>query len=248
MRRLVAAGVVFESPHSRAEVRDAALAAGAPQEGHAPMVFPRSMRPTDPAAWRFQDEGVNHRVAMPDGIERVHDEVLGDRDEQPAREHGDCIVWAKAGIPSYQLACAVDDGELGVTDVVRGEDLLTSAAVQQRLLGWLGHAVPRWWHLPLVRDAEGRRLAKRDGDEGLAALRDAGASADRVRGLVALWLGLAARPVPMATRALLELAEPERVTLGARALAERGGARIGAACAAWLRGSDAAADTLARDA
>lgn len=248
LRTLATAGHVFESPHSRAEVREAALAASAPQEGETHAAFPRSLRPPPGAAWRFANEAVNHRVAVPDGETRVHDELLGDRTFDLSREHGDFIVWAKAGVPSYQLACAVDDGELGVTDVVRGEDLLASAALQRLLLGWLALPMPRWWHLPLVRDADGRRLAKRDGDEGLACLRASGVSAHRVRGLVALWLGLVQAPRAIDMPDLLELASPDRVRLGARALATRGGATVSAAAAAWLRGADAAADTLARDA
>ena len=248
MQALASAGRVFESPHSRAEVREAALSASAPQEGEAHALFPRSLRPTDRAAWRFEHEGVNHRVAVNDGTVRVHDEVLGERIADVAREHGDFIVWAKAGIPSYQLACAVDDGELGITDVVRGQDLLGSAAVQQSLLGWLGHPTPRWWHLPLVRDGAGRRLAKRDGDEGLATMRAAGVTPDRVRGLAALWLGLVESPRALTMHELLAAAAPDRVTTGARMLASRGGVRVSAEASSWLRGVDSAADTLARDA
>ena len=248
LRALAAAGHVFESPHSRAEVREAALAASAPQEGETQAAFPRSLRPPRGDAWRFANEAVNHRVVVPDGETRVRDELLGDRTFDLAREHGDFIVWAKAGIPSYQLACAVDDGELGVTDVVRGEDLLGSAALQRSLLDRLGHRAPRWWHLPLVRDTAARRLAKRDGDEGLATLRAAGVDADRVRGLVALWLGLDETPAAISMPALLERADAERLALGARALATRGGARVTASASAWLRGADSAADTLACDA
>ena len=248
MRALASSGRVFESPHSRAEVREAAASASAPQEGQVHAVFPRSLRPVATDAWRFADTCVNHRVAVPEGPTQVHDALLGARDADLAREHGDFLVWAKAGIPSYQLACAVDDGELGVTDVVRGEDLLASAAAQQLLLGWLGHATPRWWHLPLVRDAGGRRLAKRDGDEGLATMRAQGVEAGRVRGLVALWLGLVPAPRCLSATALLDAADPDRLVAGARALAARGGAVVTASCAAWLRGDDASADTLARDA
>lgn len=247
-RRLASAGRVFESPQSRAEVREAALAASAPQEGATAAVFPRSLRPAAGDAWRFANEAVNHRVAVPDGPRLVRDEVLGERTADLAKTLGDFLVWAKAGVPSYQLACAVDDAELGVTEVVRGEDLLVSAAAQALILGWLGHASPRWWHLPLVRDAHGRRLAKRDGDEGLATLRALGVPPGRVRGLVALWLGLSEAPRALDAHALLDLAATDRVVAGARALAARGGARVTTAAAAWLRGDDAAADTLARDA
>ncbi|NBX24191.1 MAG: hypothetical protein EBR52_08865, partial [Microbacteriaceae bacterium] len=139
----------------------------------------------------FNPRIIGNGVRVEAGEMRVHDELLGPRDFDPAAQHGDFLVWTKAGVPSYQLACAVDDGELGVTDVVRGADLLESAALQGLLLHALGHAQPRWWHLPLVRDAQGARLAKRDGAEGLIGLQRDGVQADRVRGVVAWWMGAA---------------------------------------------------------
>jgi glutamyl-tRNA synthetase len=164
-----------------------------------------------------------------------------------AQAHGDFIVWTKAGIPSYQLACAVDDAELGVTDVVRGVDLLPSAAPQQLLHRLLGHASPRWWHVPLVRDAAGRRLAKRDGDEGLDALRARGVTPDRIVGLVAWSAGLAPLE-PCPCQRLPELSERNAVVRGLRERAHRGGLRITPAVLAWLTGDDDAADMLRRDA
>ena len=247
MRRLAAAGAVYESPHSRAEVREAAAAVGAPQEGGGHVAFPRSLRPADRSSWRFEHESVNHRLAVPDGLEPVRDALHDSRAFEPARDHGDFLVWTKAGVPSYQLACAVDDAELGVNRVVRGADLLESAALQQLLHRALGHEAPQWCHVPLVRDAQGRRLAKRDSDEGVATLMASGATPARLRGLVATWLGLAS-PAPLSTQALLDAAEPDAVQRGLRALLARGGACVDASALAWLRGDDSPAATLARHA
>ncbi|MFZ4721938.1 MAG: glutamate--tRNA ligase family protein [Phycisphaerales bacterium] len=247
MERLAAAGVVFRSPHSRSEVREAALAAGAPQEGDAAVPFPGSLRPPPGPDWRFGDDGINHRLAVPADPIEVTDEIAGRVSVHLAQAHGDFIVWTKAGIPSYQLACAVDDAELGVTDVVRGVDLLPSAAPQQLLHRLLGHASPRWWHVPLVRDAAGRRLAKRDGDEGLDALRARGVTPDRIVGLVAWSAGLAPLE-PCPCQRLPELSERNAVVRGLRERAHRGGLRITPAVLAWLTGDDAAADMLRRDA
>ena len=122
---------------------------------------------------------------MAEGHEPVLDELRGDVVFDPAAEAGDPVVWTRDGRPGYQLAVVVDDRRHGITEVVRGDDLLPSAARQQRIARDLGGGPPpRWWHLPIVHDAEGRRLAKRDGDTGLLALHDAGIPADRIIGLL----------------------------------------------------------------
>lgn len=244
MHALAQAGVVYESPHTRSEVREAAAAVGAPHEGEGHARFPDALRPSDRGAWRFVDAAMNHRVHTLDEGTTVHDQVMGSHEFHVQRDHGDFLVWTKAGVPSYQLACAVDDGELGVTDVVRGADLLESAALQTRLLRALRLPEPRWWHMPLVRNAQGERLAKRDGAEGLAGLQRDGVPADRVRGLVAWWIGKA--PLAPITRdALLQRCEPDALLRSLRAMHASGGPRVHAATLAWLHGDDAAADTLA---
>jgi len=132
------------------------------------------------------------------GAEIVDDEIQGRHRFDVSADSGDVIIWSKSGIASYQLAVVVDDAAAGVTDVVRGEDLLPSAAIQQSIARALGFASPRWWHVPLVLDEQGRRLSKRDGDLALAALRERGVDAKRVIGLVAHWIGLQSTHVPMA--------------------------------------------------
>lgn len=196
MRALAAAGLVYESPHSRSEVREAAAALHAP---HAPEAnaFPATLRPPPGAAWGFAREEINHRLRVEPGAEPVEDQVAGARSFDCARETGDCIVWTKAGYPAYQLAVVVDDLAQGVSDVVRGDDLLPSAALQQRIWRALGAAPPRWWHLPLVLDAQSQRMAKRRGSESLRALREAGVDPARVVGLVAWWCGAQEVLAPM---------------------------------------------------
>ena len=244
LRTLAASGHVFESPQSRQEVREAAAAVGAPHEGEGHVIFPAALRPADPAAWRGTRLELNHRFRVDAGEMRLDDQLLGPHVFEPARQHGDFLVWTKAGVPSYQLACAVDDAELGVTEVVRGADLLESAALQTLLLHALGHGAPRWWHLPLVRDGQGRRLAKRDGSEGLESLRRAGVGAERIRGLVAWWLG-APRLEPASATELLT-----RVSIDGLRSASRstGGPRADAAALAWLHGDATGTATLDRHA
>lgn len=217
MRTLAAAGTVFRSELSRREIREAV---NAPHGGE--LVFPASLRPDDRDDWRFDESGGGHRFAMRSGTESIRDELAGPHDFDPAREGGDPILWTRDGRPSYQLAVVVDDLTDGVTDVFRGDDLLPSSARQVRLRTALGRPdPPRWWHVPLLFDESGRRLAKRDGDHGLAALRDSGVPADRVVGLLLHLSGVLEHPAEIpATRipglidvaTLRTLCEAERST------------------------------------
>ena len=203
MARLAGQRLVFSSSLSRREIREAV---GAPQGGGT-VVFPPSLRPNDPAAFHFDDQESNYRLLVEPGFETIKDELRGARSFDPSEEVGDMIVWTKTGRPSYQLAVVVDDDRQGVTDVIRGDDLLSSAARQQRLRRTLHMKGDlRWWHLPLVHDQHGRRLAKRDGDAGILALRDAGVSADRVIGLIAALSGLIPKPRDLPASAIPDLA------------------------------------------
>lgn len=196
MRTLGSSGRIFRTDMSRREIRDAI---GAPHAG-GELVFPRSLRP-GPATWGFQGVEHGHRFAMEPGLVTVTDELQGVTSHDPATEAGDPIVWTRDGRPSYQLAVVVDDERQGVTDVFRADDLLPSAARQHRLAEALGSTRPRrWWHVPLVHDQEGRRLAKRDGDEGLAALEASGVSAERVLGLLLHRSGLLDSAEPVSAR------------------------------------------------
>ena len=188
MQRLAAQGLVYRSPLSRAEVREATRALGAPHadDGHRP--FPAALRPPHGADWDFADPASNHRLRTDPGEEVIDDRVAGEHRIDPSRTEGDCIVWTKAGVPAYQLAVTVDDAMQCVTDVVRGDDLLPSAAIQARVHRALGGAPPTWWHLPLVMDHSGARLAKRHGGRSLRGLREAGADPGRLRGLVRWWI------------------------------------------------------------
>ena len=89
-------------------------------------------------------------------------------------DFGDFVVWRKDGLPSYQLACVVDDAAVGVTEVVRGRDLLRSTARQMLLQRALRVATPNYFHCELMRDETGVRLAKRHDALSLRALREAG--------------------------------------------------------------------------
>ena len=105
---------------------------------------------------------------------------------------GDFVVMRADGIAAYQLAVVVDDAAMGITDVVRGDDLLPSTARQLLVYRALGLAAPRFAHVPLVVGEDGERLAKRHGALSLGELRERGADPRAVVGLLATLSGLAA--------------------------------------------------------
>jgi len=105
---------------------------------------------------------------------------------------GDFVIEKADQTAAYQLAVVIDDATMGVTDVVRGRDLLDSTPRQTALYEALGMTdqIPKYWHLPLVVGTDGRRLAKRHGDTRLSYYRSMGVSTGRVLGLLARWSGM----------------------------------------------------------
>jgi glutamyl-tRNA synthetase len=120
-------------------------------------------------------DGSNWRFRVPDGetIE-FEDRNLGRQRFVPGEDFGDFVVWRRDGVPSYQLACVADDAQMGITEVVRGADLLKSTARQILLNHALGFDNPKWYHCRLVVDHNGRRLAKRHDSLSLRAMRQRG--------------------------------------------------------------------------
>ena len=118
---------------------------------------------------------------------------------------GDFVVWKSGGTPAYQLAVVVDDADMGITEVVRGDDLLPSTPRQLLLYRALEYKPPSFVHVPLVIGPDGRRLAKRHGDTRLAALRDSGVVAETFIGLLAWSCGWLAVPRPIAACELVPL-------------------------------------------
>jgi glutamyl/glutaminyl-tRNA synthetase len=95
-------------------------------------------------------------------------------------DFGDFVVWRKDDVPAYELAVVADDADMGITEVVRGEDLLLSTARQLLIYRVLGATPPTWYHTPLMRDAAGRRLAKRHAPLSIRTLREQGMTPDEV--------------------------------------------------------------------
>ncbi|QOJ17433.1 MAG: tRNA glutamyl-Q(34) synthetase GluQRS [Phycisphaeraceae bacterium] len=189
LERLATGGHTFSCDLSRTDIEQAG---SAPHAGDHEQPYPRNLRPPheDSARWRVDRLDTNYRFAVPDGPVTVHDEFAGDSVHHPSRQVGDFVIWTKRATPAYQLAVVVDDARQGVTDVIRGDDLLPSAARQQLLYEALGLPAPRWWHLPLVVGRDGRRLAKRHGDTRVAFYREQGVPPERIIALLARWSGV----------------------------------------------------------
>ena len=112
------------------------------------------------------------RVKVPDRVWQITDLVQGDYQLNLATDCGDMVVRRADGVYVYQLAVTVDDGEAGVTEVVRGMDLLSSAPRQMYLQELLGFSHPTYGHVPMLLAPDGRRLSKRDRDLDLGVLRE----------------------------------------------------------------------------
>jgi len=120
-------------------------------------------------------EGTNWRFRVPDGeVIEFEDQNLGPQRFVAGVDFGDFVIWRRDGVPSYQLACVADDMAMGITEVVRGADLLKSTARQILIYRALGWKAPQWFHCRLVVDHNGRRLAKRHDALSLRALRQQG--------------------------------------------------------------------------
>jgi glutamyl/glutaminyl-tRNA synthetase len=186
LAHLHAAGLIFPCHHSRRELAEASVSA--PHEGgeHDEPLYPPAFRPPSDAPLPPLDAvglATNWRFRVPDGETLSFDDGhFGPQSATAGRDFGDFLVWRKDGVPSYQLACAVDDAELDITEVVRGEDLIKSTFRQLLLIRALGHEAPAYYHCPLVRDERGERLAKRHDALALRTLRSQGTTPAEILG------------------------------------------------------------------
>jgi len=195
MESLARDGRVYPCDLTRSEIESAA---SAPHEHDHEQRFPPELRPTDRRPRSFDDPGTNWRLIVEPGAVSFDDRAAGPQRVDPGAGVGDFVVWTKRGSAAYQLAVVVDDDAAGVTHIVRGDDLIDSAGRQLLLYRALRMTPePEYWHLPLVRGADGRRLAKRHGDTRIDAYRSRGVGASRIIGLCAFWCGITADRTPM---------------------------------------------------
>jgi len=179
-QKLRAARFIYPCRCSR---RDVLASAGAPHgEGNEP-VYPGTCRmEAGEIAAAEAPAGVNWRFRVPDG-ETLHflDGRFGRQSAVAGQQFGDFLVWRRDDVPSYQLAVVVDDATMRITEVVRGADLLVSTFRQLLLYRALQVAAPAFLHTALLKDATGRRLAKRDAPLSLRALRGSGVTPEELR-------------------------------------------------------------------
>ncbi len=155
-RRLRRLGFIYPCDCSRRDI----LLAGAPHLEDEEPIYPgtcrgRAVGTEEPTGWSW-------RFRVPDGDSvGFTDGAEGRREAVAGRDFGDFVIWRRDDVPSYQLAVVADDIAMGITEVVRGADLLASTFRQILLYRGLGASLPTFYHAPLVRDPEGRRLAKR---------------------------------------------------------------------------------------
>ena len=167
LRRLRAAGHVYRCRCSRREIADSAV------HGIEGAIYPGTCRDRAVPA----GESAAERVIAPDESILFDDRVQGTIAQKVAREIGDFVLKRRDGLHAYQLAVVVDDAEAGITDVVRGADLLWSTPRQIALQRALGYPSPRYLHVPVAADRDGEKLSKQthappvDAANGAAELR-----------------------------------------------------------------------------
>ena len=179
-RRLLDGGFIYPCRCSR---KDLAQAVAAPQDNDDEGIYPGTCRPPGPVARDFASPaGNNWRFRVPDGeMVRFEDRHFGTEGFTAGTDFGDFLVWRRDDVPTYQLACVVDDAGMRMTEVVRGADLLRSTARQILLYRALELATPTWYHCPLIMDESGQRLAKRHDALSIRALREQGKTPEEVR-------------------------------------------------------------------
>lgn len=209
LQRLIASGHAYPCTCTRRDIEEAG---GAPHGDDGP-VYPGTCR----GRWRDAEHARSETGRTPawrflwqGAPVRFRDELYGDVTIDPSTL-GDFVLWRRDDLPSYQLAVTVDDALQGVTQVLRGRDLLPSTGRQLALYEALSLQAPtQWAHVPFVNDAAGR-MAKRDGSLALRSLRESGVNPQRLIGLLAWSAGLVAQPQPVAAAELAASFDARRI-------------------------------------
>lgn len=163
---LDARGLIYPCYCSRSEVH----AASAPHLGQSEFVYAGTCRDLTPEQRAARKRAPAWRLRVPAEEWTVRDGLQGDYTELLSRDCGDFVLRRADGVYAYQLAVVVDDADNGVTQVVRGRDLLASTPRQMYLFSLLDRPAPEYYHVPLLLAPDGRRLSKRDGDLDLDTL------------------------------------------------------------------------------
>ena len=151
------------------------------------------------------------RLILPDTDVTFCDGCFGPHSFNLARDWGDIIIRRSDGVFAYQLAVTIDDGLMGVNQVVRGCDLLSSSAPQIYLFQTLGFDVPEYLHLPMLISREGARLAKRDKAADMGFLRQELGRPEPLLGYIAWLLGQISKPEPLKATDILPLFDRKKI-------------------------------------
>ena len=181
--------------------RDQLHAASAPHASDGRVIYAGTCRNLTPEQRAVMTKKPSLRIRLPDREIFFRDGLQGDVTMNLQREFGDIILRRADGVAAYQLAVVVDDGTEGVTEVVRGRDLLSSTPVQLFLYELLGLTPPRFYHVPMLLAPDGRRLSKRDRDLDFGYLRQH-FSPEEIIGLLGHLAGLLERWEPVSAREL----------------------------------------------
>lgn len=201
LNKLLATGWVYPCYCTRADI----MATQAPHQSDGRVVYGGRCRPAGMplSSPPILAKPASLRLAVPDRRFVFDDMVYGRQESNLAVDCGDFIVRRADGAWAYQLAVVVDDALMGVTEVVRGNDLLLSTAQQLYLYELLGYEAPRFAHLPLVCNAGGRRLSKRDSSMSMESLR-ARYSPEQIIGRLAYMARIADSPEPRPAASLVD--------------------------------------------
>lgn len=199
LSRLDDTGLTYPCYCTRAELH----APSAPHASDGRFIYPGTCRPPHLTGRAIPNRKPSTRIIVPDRQITFTDLICGPQSVNLAREIGDFILRRADGAWAYQLAVVTDDALMGVTEVMRGDDLLTSAAQQIYLYELLGYQPPEFAHIPLILNEQGIRLSKRDTSLSMEALR-ASHTPQSLLGLLAHRAGLIPSPTPITLDNLLK--------------------------------------------
>ena len=208
LRRLAEGGHTYPCFCTRAQL----MSLAAPNLGDTQVIYQRTCAnlTAEEAAVRALTRAPATRLRVPDEEITFTDGLFGPQTENLARDCGDFILRRSDGLYGYQLAVVVDDALQGVTEVVRGRDILSATPRQLYLQRLLGYDTPEYVHIPLLVDHQGRRLAKRDKDLDLTALAQR-FSPEEILGMLAFSAGLLEEVRPVALEQLIPLFDWQKV-------------------------------------
>ena len=204
--RLVSMGLLYPCYCTRSQLHSV----NAPHLSDGTYVYPGTCRNLTPQQAAAFDRAPAWRVKVPDRLWQLADLVQGEYTENLSTDCGDFVVRRADGVYVYQLAVTVDDGLAGVTEVVRGMDLLSSAPRQMYLQELFGFDHPVYAHVPMLLAPDGRRLSKRDGDLDLGALQKR-LTPEKLLGTLAFSAGLIDKNAPVSARELIKEFSWEKV-------------------------------------